>query len=66
MGRKGRFLAQRAGITLWAQLMPAHTVCVWYMPVDFHRILFTNNGEIDVQMNCTQEKRERGVEDPMG
>ena len=54
----GRSSARRAAITLWAQLMPAH-MCLVYMPVNFHRILFTNNGEIDVQMNCTQEKRER-------
>ena len=29
MGLKGRFSAQRAGISLWAQLMPVHTCLVY-------------------------------------
>ena len=61
----GRSSAQGARIALWAQLLPVH-MCLVYA-CQFSSNSVHKNGEIDVQMSCTQEKREREWHlDPMG
>ena len=48
MDRKGRFLAQRAAIALWAQLMPGEWSLEYTCQVWFGLVLFTNNREITI------------------